>query len=263
VLKSLWKNRELIVMLVRREILTRYKGSLIGVMWSLITPMMMLAVYTFVFSVVFNARWGVDVPTGRAEFAVVLFAGLLIHAFFSECLIKAPTLILSNVNLVKKVVFPLEVLPMTTVGTALFNCGINVLVLLFAMLIFGMPLHWNVLLFPIVLLPLALLSLGVVWLISALGVYLRDIAQLTGLLSTVLLFLAPVFFPASALPAAYQPWLNVNPLTYLIELSRTLLIQGGSPDWLVWFVVVLGYGSFAKSGYWWFKRSQRGFADVI
>lgn len=262
-LAGVWKNRQLLMLMVRREIVGRYRGSLGGLAWSLLTPMMMLAVYTFVFSVVFNARWGVGEPESRAGFAVLLFVGLFIHGFFSECLVRAPGLILANTNLVKKVVFPLEVLPLSIVGSALFNCGINTLVLLLAMLALAMPLHWSILLFPVVLLPLLFLTLGVTWFLAAAGVYLRDVAQLTGMISTLLLFLAPVFYPQSALPIRYQSWLNLNPLTYFIESARDVLIQGRGPNWSVWFVVTAISLLATWIGYWWFQRSRRGFADVL
>lgn len=234
-----------------------------GLAWSLVTPILMLAVYTFVFSVVFNARWGGGEPESRSTFAVLLFVGLMIHGFFTECLSRAPSLILANTNLVKKVVFPLEVLPLTVVGSALFNCGINVLVLLLAMLILSMPLHWSIILFPLVLLPLFLLALGTTWFLAALGVFLRDVAQLTSMLSTLLLFLAPVFYPQSALPPEFQPWLNLNPLTYIIESSRQVLILGQIPEWSTWTITLAMGLAMAWLGFSWFQRSRRGFADVL
>ena len=262
-LTGAWKHRQLLALMVRREITGRYRGSVGGLAWSLLTPIMMLAVYTFVFSVIFNARWGAGEPESRTGFAMLLFVGLFIHGFFSECLMRAPGLILANTNLVKKVVFPLEVLPLTVVGSALFNCGINALVLLLAMLVLSMPMPLTILLFPLILLPLFLLTLGVTWFLAAVGVYLRDISQLTGMLSTLLLFLAPVFYPQSALPPRYQPWLNLNPLTFFIESSREVLLQGRIPSWQAWISATAICMLIAWFGYWWFQRSRRGFADVL
>jgi lipopolysaccharide transport system permease protein len=261
-LENLWRQRRLLSLMTQREIAGRYRGSWMGLAWSLATPILMLAVYSFVFSVVFSARWGEDTSGNRAEFAILLFVGLLVHGFFSECLTRAPGLMLAHANLVKKVVFPLEVLPVTVVGSALFNCGVNVLVLLLGMLAFSMPFHWSLLLFPVVLLPLVCLALGVAWFFAALGVYVRDVAQLTGLLSTLLLFLAPVFYPQSALPPEYRPWLDLNPLTFIIESARQMLM-GGMLDWKRWcFALLLGIAAML-GGFWCFCRGRRGFADVL
>ncbi len=250
-------------MMIRREILGRYQGSLGGVGWSLVTPILMLIVYTFVFSVVFNARWGNGIADDRSGFAVALFVGMILHGFVSECLVRAPGLIIANANLVKKVVFPLQVLPLTIVGSALFHAAVNVIVLTAAMLVLGLPWHWTALQFPLVLLPLVMAGLGVTWCIASLGVYLRDIAQVTGLLSTLLLFLSPVFYPQSALPDAYRGWLNLNPLTWIIESARDVLLLGRGLDWPGWLLAMaIGFG-LARAGYWWFQRTRNGFADVL
>lgn len=223
---------------------------------------MMLAVYTFVFSVVFKARWGVETAE-RSEFAILLFVGMIVHGLFSECANRAPSLIVSNPSYVKKVVFPLEVLAWIAVGAALFHTVIGLAVLLAAQLLLEGRLPLTAAYFPIVLLPLVLASVGVVWLLSALGVYLRDVSQTVGILTTMLLFLSPVFYPISALPEKYQIWLQLNPLTYIIETGRNCLIFGFSPDWRGWtFAMTLGLG-LAWIGFWCFQKARKGFSDVL
>lgn len=258
-----WRHRALLVMMVQREVVGRYRGSLFGVAWSLLTPLLMLTAYTFVFSVVMKVRWGGAQADTGGQFAIVLFIGLLIHAFFSECLLKAPTLLLANSNLVKKVVFPLAILPLVVVGSALFNAFVNVLALLTAMMLLSVPLAPSVLLLPIVLLPIVLFTLGMTWIISALGVFLRDISHFAGMVSTLLLFLAPVFYPRTALPKVYQAWLYFNPLTFPIESARTVLLSSAGPDWAGWGLSFAVGVFFAWVGFSFFQRSSRGFADVL
>lgn len=262
VLASVWHHRQLLRMMVVRDVAARYRGSVMGVAWSLVNPVLMLAVYTFVFSVVFNARWGTGVER-HADFAVLLFVGLLIHAFFAECLTRAPALIVGHANLVKRVVFPLEVLPLSLVCSAMFNCCINVLVLLAAMLLFETPIRWTILLCPITLAPVVFYAVGTSFFLTSLGVFLRDIVQLTGMLSTLLLFMAPVFYPQDALPAAFRPWLNLNPLTSVIETTRAVLIHGVMPDWGAVGLSLLVSLVCAGVGVWWFGRTRKGFADVL
>jgi lipopolysaccharide transport system permease protein len=260
---SLWRNRQLLVQMTRREVVGRYKGSVMGLAWSFFNPVLLLAVYTFVFSVVFQSRWGVDGEQTRTQFAVVLFAGLIVHGLFAEVLNRAPGLILSNVNYVKKVVFPLEILPVVSLGAALFHSMISLGVLLLAFFAFNGYLHWTAVLAPIVLLPLAILSLGVAWMLASLGVFLRDVGQVIGLVTTVMMFLAPVFYPVTALPEEFRPWLMANPLTFIIEQARAVLVWGRMPDWVGLGVYTLVAVAVAWLGYAWFQRTRRGFADVL
>lgn len=259
---SLWAQRHLIITLVRREVAARYQGSLLGNLWALITPLLMLAVYTFIFSVVFNARWSGG-GESRAEFALVLFAGLMVFNCFAECFNRAPRLILDNANYVKKVVFPLEILPWVSLGAAVINLCISVVVwLLFYVLMYGLP-HASVLLLPVVLLPLLLLSVGVSWLLAALGVYLRDLAQLVGVLSTMLMFLSPIFYPVEALPEAFRSVLNINPLTPIIAQVRDILYWGKLPAWDYYALTLLATGLVAWAGFVLFQKTRQGFADVL
>lgn len=261
-LASVWRNRQLIKALVKREVVGRYRGSMLGILWSFFNPVFMLLVYTFVFSVVFKARWsgGSD---SKTEFALVLFAGLTVFNLFAECFNRAPNLVLANVNYVKKVVFPLEILPWVSMGSALFHGVISLLVwLIFYGILFGVP-HPEAALFPILVLPLLLMTMGLSWFLAALGVYLRDIAQIIGLVTTTLMFLSPIFYPVSALPADYQPFLLLNPLTPAIEQGRALLVWGTLPDWqlvAMYFFVSL---FVAWLGFVWFQKTRKGFADVL
>ena len=260
---SLWRNRQLIWQMTRREIATRYRGSVIGLAWSFINPLLMLLVYTFVFSVVFKARWGTGQNESKANFALILFAGMIVFSIFSEVINRSPAQIVSNPNYVKKVVFPLEILSWVSLGSVLFHGLVSLAVLLLAQLIIRLSIPWTVVLFPLVLLPLIFASLGVAWFLASLGVYVRDIGQITTVLSTVLMFLSAVFYPISALPEAYQAWLRLNPLVLIITESRKVLIFGSPPDW-PWLGVALLMGlGIAFSGFWWFQKTRKGFADVL
>ncbi|MBC7488885.1 MAG: ABC transporter permease [Glaciimonas sp.] len=260
---SLWRNRQLIRNLIQREVLGRYKGSVLGIFWSLVTPIFMLAVYTFVFSVVFKARWGAGGSDSKTEFALVLFAGLMVFNLFAECIGGAPGLILGNVNYVKKVIFPLEVLPWVRMGSALFNFAISIGVWLLAYLaLFGIP-HWQVLLLPLVVLPLVLFVMGLSWVLSSLGVYLRDVSQIINLVITVLMFLTPIFFPASSLPQEYQALMFLNPLTPPVEMARNLLYWGQIPNLTILTLYTAGSIACAALGFAWFQKTRKGFADVL
>jgi len=259
---SFWRNKGLIRNLVHREVVGRYKGSMLGIFWSLATPIFMLSVYTFVFSVIFKARWGGG-SDSKTEFALLLFAGLIIFNLFSECISRAPGLILSNVNYVKKVVFPLEVLPWVSMGSALFHFAVSLGVWLVAYaVLFGMP-HWHTLFLPLVVFPLVLFVMGLNWALASLGVYLRDIGQIIGIFLTILMFLSPIFYPASALPKAFQPLMSVNPLTLPIEMSRDILFWGRTPDLTMLAMYAAGSTACALLGFAWFQKTRRGFADVI
>src|SRR6266550_3509925 len=259
---SQWRNRHLVMQLTKRDVLGRYRGSVLGLAWSFFNPLVMLVVYTFVFSVVFKARWGVG-GEDKVNFAIILFVGLIVYGLFAECINRAPSLILSNANYVKKVVFPLEVLPSVALGSALFHAGVSLTVLLAAQLLVNQRLPWTVVVFPIILLPLLLVTMGVSWLLSALGVYVRDIGQTTAILTTILMFLSPLFYPISALPTEYQAWLHLNPLTFFIEESRNVLIFGKTPDWIGWGVSLAASMLISAGGFWWFQKTRKGFADVL
>lgn len=252
----------LIRQMIRRDVAGRYRGSLIGVAWSFLNPLFMLAVYTFVFGSVFKAKWGVA-QASTSGFALVLFSGMIVHGLLAECLTRAPALILDNVNYVKKIVFPLEILPWVMVGSALFHTLVSLLILVAAnLLIFG-RFSWTVALLPVVLLPYLLFLMGLVWFLSGLGAYLRDIRQVTGVLATVFMFLGPVFYPITALPPAVQPWVWLNPLTAIIEGVRAVALYGQTPDWVTLSAYTLVAVVVFLLGFIWFQKTRRGFGDVL
>lgn len=261
-IQNIYGNKSLIFNLIKRDIIGRYRGSFFGVLWSFFTPLLMLAVYTFVFSVVFKARWlgGSD---SKTEFALVLFSGLIIFNVFAECINKAPSLIISNSNYVKKVIFPLEILPIVTLGSALFNLGISLIVwLVFYCIFFGIP-NISILLLPIILSPLLLIVLGLSWILASLGVYLRDISQIIIPITTALMFLSPIFFPLQALPPEYQLIANLNPITFAVEQSRDIMIWNKSIDWMTWGIFFATSICINWLGFVWFQKTRTGFADVL
>ncbi len=259
---SQWRNRQLIVQLAKREVLGRYRGSMLGLAWSFFNPLVMLTVYTFVFSVVFKARWSIA-GENKVNFAIILFVGLIVYNLFAECVNRAPSLILSNSNYVKKVVFPLEILPSVALGSALFHAGVSLIVLLIAQLLVNQRLPWTIIFFPVILIPLLLTTMGLAWLLSSLGVYVRDMGQITAIFTMVLMFLSPLFYPLSALPKQYQVWLAFNPLTFIIEQGRNVLIFGKMPDWILWGLALTGSLLICAAGFWWFQKTRKGFADVL
>ncbi len=256
-------HRQLIYQMTKREITSRYRGSALGMLWSFINPLLMLIVYTFVFSVVFKAKWPGTVEESKSQFAIILFAGMIVHAFYCEVLNLSSNTIVGNSNYVKKVVFPLEVLTLITTFAALFNMFISTLVLFAINLILGDSIHWTILLTPVVVLPLFILTIGSGWLVSALGVYIRDISQFMGVLTSLLLFLSPVFFSLNSLPAEFRGIIELNPLTFIIEQFRKVFIFGELPD----FIGLIEYAFFSLIftliSYKLFNKLRKGFADVI
>jgi lipopolysaccharide transport system permease protein len=263
IVQSFWRHRSLIWQMTKREVVGRYRGSVMGLAWSFFNPILMLLVYTFVFSVVFKVRWGMSSEESKSDFAIVLFVGMIIHGLFAECVNRSPGLILSNANYVKKLVFPLEILPVVAMGAALFHALISLAVLLSAFLLLNGYLHVTTLLLPLVVLPFLVGTLGVAWILSSLGVFIRDIGQATGILTTVMLFLAPVFYPMAALPEKYQVLLMANPLTFIIEQARAVVMWGRMPNWTGLSMYVLISITVAWVGFWWFQKTRKGFADVI
>jgi lipopolysaccharide transport system permease protein len=226
----------------------------------------MLSVYTFVFSVVFKSRWGISPPgteESKTMFAIMLFTGLIVHGVFAEVINRSPSVVTSNVNYVKKVVFPLEILPIITLGAALFHASISLAVLMLAYMAFqGLP-HATALLVPLVMLPLVILTLGLAWILASLGVYLQDVGQTTGIITTIMLFLSPVFFPVHTLPERYQSLILLNPLSFIIEQMREILVWGRTPDYMglgIYFVCAV---VVAATGFAWFQKTRSGFADVL
>ncbi len=262
--RSLWGNRQLIFELARRDVIGRYRGSFVGLAWSFFNPLLLLFAYTFVFGIVFKARWaGGSIGDTSTEFALVLFVGLIIHSLMADCVIRAPGLVLSNPNFVKKVVFPLEILAAVTVCSALFHSLVSFAVLVLAILVVVGSLPASAIVVPLILLPYALGVLGTTWALASLGVFLRDIGQTVGILVMLMLFLSPIFFPLSAVPPQFVPLVKLNPLTYFVETTREALFFGQWPA--PGSLLLHGAGAVVVGclGFWWFQKTRNGFADVI
>lgn len=261
--QNLWRQRELITQFTRREIEGRYRGSFLGLIWSFVTPLILLLIYTFVFGVVFKARWPQARTDSLGEFALVLFCGLIGFNVFSECVTRAPTLILGVPNYVKKVVFPLEILVVSGLGTALFHGLITLSILLTVNLLINGVVQWTLLFLPLVALPLVFLSLGLGWFFASLGVFIRDINYVVALLVQVLFFITPIFYPTEAIPEPFRLAILYNPLTFVVDNSRAVVLWGNTPDWAGLLLWVLASALVMQLGYAWFMATKKAFADVI
>lgn len=262
ILASFWKNRELIKQFIKREVIGRYRGSYLGLLWSFLNPLFMLGVYSFVFSVVFKAKWEAGTES-KLEFALVLFCGLTTFNIFAEVISRAPGLIVSNVNYVKKVVFPLEVLPVVALGSALMQAIISLSLLVTASVIFAGICHWTMILLPVVLLPLLLLLLGLGWFLASLGTFLRDIGHVILIGVQVLMFMTPIFYPITAVPEELRWVFNLSPIYHVVDDMRRIFIWGQMPDWGWLIMNIMLSGSIAILGYVWFQKTRGGFADVL
>ena len=261
--RDVWRNRRLVNNLSQREIVGRYRGSLLGIFWSFLTPLLMLTVFTFVFGEIFQAKWGARQTSGPLDFAVALFAGLLVFNLFSECIGRAPGLIIGNPNYVKKVIFPLETLSLVSLIAGLFHFIAGSAILLLLMLLSSWEISWHVVFIPVILLPFALLILGLSWSLSALGVYLRDIGQLISPLLTALMFLSPIFYPLSTVDDKFLLIYQANPLTFITEQVRMVLLENTFPDWTGYLYYSCVSCLVAFGGYAMFQKTRKGFADVL
>ena len=261
-LRSLWRNRALLYRFIVREVVGRYRGSFFGLAWSFFHPLLMLAIYTIVFSMVFEAKWS-EQSQSPVGFSLVLFVGMILHGFFSECIVRSPTVVLTNVNYVKKVVFPLEILPPAALGSALFHAAISFGVLLgMFVALHGLP-PPTLVAAPILMIPLVLVAVGASWFLASLGVYVRDVGQIASVLATVLLFLSPVFYSASAVPAPMRWIMRINPLAITIGQMRDSVLWGRWPDLSTLAIYFLLSLLFAWLGFAWFQKTRTGFADVL
>ncbi len=260
---NLWSRRQLIQRFTRREITQRYRGLHLGIIWSFISPLFLLIIYTVVFGLILKVRWAQSRSDNIVEFALTLFCGLLVFNIFSECVNKSSSLILNNRNYVKKVVFPLEILSVSTTITAFFHGLISLVVLIVAQAVVGGGLHSSALLTPIILMPLIFFVLGVSWLLSGFGVYFRDIEQIAAVGTTALFFLTPIIYGIDAVPPRMHLFLRMNPLCSIVVNLRRVLIFGGEPDWTQWGVWMIVNAMFMLFCYAVFMRVKVGFADVV
>lgn len=261
-MSSLAKHLSLVWELAKRDVQGRYRGASFGLLWSLISPFLMLMIYSFAFGSVMKGRWP-QIEAGHTSFSIILFAGLIVHGFFAECFAKSVTLITANPNFVKRVIFPLDILPWPMVLSALFHVAMNLAVFLVLRFIMDGEVTWTTVLFPVVLLPLVVLVLGISWFMAAAGVYFRDLSQITGPVAMAMLFLSSAMMPLDSVPESYRWVFEVNPLSFIIDQAREVLLWGRMPDWRGLGVYLLGGIVVFELGYLWFKVTRRGFADVI
>jgi lipopolysaccharide transport system permease protein len=261
-LSRIAQHRSLLVELTKREILGRYRGAAIGMLWSLISPFLMLMVYTLAFGYILRSRWP-GTSGATTDFALILFVGLIVHGFFAECLTRAPQMILSNPGYVKRVVFPLEILSVSMTLTALFHLAMNIVVLVALKWFWHGELYWQMLLLPLVIAPLVILTMAVGWFLSALGVYVRDISQVVGVLAAAMLFLSSAIVPVNTLPEHYRWVFYANPLTLIIDQAREVVIWGRVPDWGALGLYTACVTVAAGLALLFFRRMRGGFADVL
>jgi lipopolysaccharide transport system permease protein len=256
------RQRHLILRLAARRIEAQYRGSSLGMSWAVLQPLLLLAVYTFAFAFVLGARWAPD-EAGKADFALFAFSGMLFFGVFSKPFVEAPALMVANQTYIKQLVFPAEVLAWSSVLAALFDFVVGFLIwaVLFVVLRGIPPLTW--LLLPLVLAPAVLLAVGASWLLSSLGVFLRDLAQLVSLAATALFFLSPIVYPVSRIPEWLAPYYQLNPLVGILEASKAVLFHGTAPDWASFVVSMLIAWATAWLGHTWFMRTKGSFADVL
>jgi len=257
-------NKYLLLQLLKREVLQRYRGSHLGFFWAFAYPVLMLLVYMFVFGTVMKLRWGVGEETSTVQYGLVLFSGLIMHGFLAEVFNGSTRRILSNVQYVKKVVFPLPILSIVTVLNALIHNVFGLLILFVALIVTGNGIPLTVFYLPLIILPFALMLLGFSWLLSALGVFIRDLSQLIGVLVTVLLFVGPIVYPLRLIPDPYQNWvLFGNPLSIVVEQLRAVTIEGVAPDFALLGIYYAAAVIILTAGYTFFTRTSSGFADVV
>jgi lipopolysaccharide transport system permease protein len=260
IFSDLWRHRYLLGQLIKRDVLLRYRGAVFGVLWIFLSPLVMLATFAFVFGQVFQARWPQQ-SAGGLPFWLLLFGGLITFNVFAETISRAPASVRGYPSFVKKIIFPLPILPLVPLGAALVHAAFNFLIMLAALAWAG-SLHWQLVLFPLMLLPMVLLALGISWFVAAWGVYIKDMTQIVPIFVQMLMFLSPVFYPASAVPAALRPIYRYNPVGAVIESTRSL-VAAQPVEWGTWGLA-LAVGMIALIlGYAFFLNSQEEFADAL
>jgi lipopolysaccharide transport system permease protein len=256
-----WNHRGLIRSMVRRDISQRYRGSFLGPFWTIVTPAVQIVIFTIIFSGIFQARFGSE--SGPLGFAVYLFCGLLPWLSLGESVQRSTTTMIENSNLVKRVVFPIDLLPVNIVLASLVQQLLGTLVLLLAALLFESVFHPTILWLPALLLPQLLLTIGLGWIAASLGVFLRDTPQMAQLLLMTWMYLTPIFYPESIIPAEYRWLVRINPMAPLIRSYRMIVLEGRMPDWQGLAITTLFALATFVLGRWWFSRTKRFFADVL
>ena len=262
--QPLWelpRRFDLIISLTKRELAARYKGSALGIVWAILTPIVMIAIFTIIFAGIFKARFGTS--SSQWDYALYLFCGLLPWNAFQETLNQSATAVVARANLVKRVVFPLETLPVSQTLASLAHQLFGTVALLLGVIVIRHEVHVTILYLPLLLVPQFIATVGAAWLLASLGVFIRDIVQGISLVLMAWMFLTPIIYPETIVPRAYAPFINANPFTALIRSYRRIILEGAAPDWrgLAYF------SSFALVtflfGYWWFARTRKNFADVV
>lgn len=263
-ISGILKNRQLLRQMIVREIGARYRGSIFGIGWSIMNPVIMLSIYTFVFSQVFKMKWDLpEVQQGKIHFALMIFSSLIFLNLFNEMILRAPNLIVANVNYVKKVIFPIETLAVMAIGSALFHSMISILILVIFYAFFNQSIPTTAPFIILILIPFACLLLGCMWILSSLGVFIRDVGQNMGVVASIMTFLSPVFYPIEAVPDSFRWVFMLNPLTFVIEQARRVLILQLLPDWIGLGIYSLVSIFIMWMGYVWFQKTRVGFADVL
>lgn len=260
--RNLRTQRSLLFQLWARDYAARYKGGMLGVFWAVLNPLMMLALYSFVFVVVFKMRWQSG-PDVSGNFVILLFTGLIVHAVFADFITRAPTLITSQAVYVKKVIFPLEFLPLLPLSGALINFTVALGLVVALILIMQGFVPPTIVFVPIIMAPYVLITIGITYFVSSIGVYIRDLSQFVGIWATIALFASPVLYPMENVPAAYRPVLYSNPLTFPVEQLRQVAVIGSAPDWLGLCVYSAVAIFVFALGLTWFQKIRSGFADVL
>lgn len=259
---SLRRHHVLIFRLAARDFTQRFRGSMLGVTWAVLVPLLTAAMFAFVFSRVFQARWSGSAD-GPFDFAIIFLTGMVVHTIFAESVARAPSLVVGNASYVKKVVFPLEILPVVSVVTSLANAVIGIFIVLIGNLILNGKIYFTVLALPLVIAPYLLFVVGLVFVFAAGGVYLRDLSQGVSLLVTLTLFMTPIFFPIEAVPVEFRSAIMLNPLTFVVQQARDVTIFGRWPDFAGLALYTVAALAFLVCGFWVFQRLRNGFADVL
>ncbi len=258
------KNREVLQQLILRDIYGRYKGSFLGIFWTAVNPLLMLSVYTLVFSQIFRAKWGGssggDSPI---TFALNLFAGLIVFNIFSECASKSPTLITSNPNFVKKVIFPIHTLGGMVTGSALIHGAMSATILMIAKLIIDGNVSNTMIAIPVVWLPLIFGCLGLSWILSWIGAVIKDTPQVVNAGVSMMMFLSPIFYPSSILPDKLQWLAKINPLATVIEDTRSVFISGVMPSASKLIIEILISLLWCQLCFNILRKSQKSLADIL
>ncbi len=258
-----YRHREALTAFTRLEFVSRYHGAQLGFLWGLLSPLMTLAVYTFIFSVVFKPSWSGAHTDGFIDYALILFTGIIAFEIFAGCVNRTPKLISDNVNFVKKVVFPLEILPASILFSVALESLMSLFLVVVGCLISQGTVHWTLVFLPLCYLPLLMLTMGVCWFLSSIGVFLRDVGNVITVIVQLFFFATPILYPLSAVPEPFRTVLAFNPMAVIVDHFRRAVLWGQLPDWSALGITTLASFLVMLAGYAWFMKIKRVFADVL